>query len=446
MKVCDGADWFSDTFSSIIKHELHEVPRFHRKQWEFAAILNALGSAGVVTPTAKGISFGSGQELPIYALANRVAEIWATDLYTADSAWPTARPDSPDLVTDYVRSGAHFATNQDRVFAKSMDMRTIEFPDNHFDFAYSSSAVEHIGGWQDFAQHLAEVRRVLKPGGVYVMTTDISFGPPTACPGNFKFDPAGLEWWLQNSGMDYDPLVDCRIAEHYINTPLPADFACYITPDRGRIQHNLFGMLTMAQNLTGCHPHTSVLLTMRKAPVQARQVTFIGYDETRHFLLKARQSLQSILEESDLYPHPAPWMPESLKAERWATTYMWLGSQPRVAKVRMRLAEAGRVTIGVNKCHSDQYWVPEVHILEDVHTVEANTEFLVPLRLDANYTYALHGRAVDGGTLREIAVHIEDARTSTLPPGITVNPSHNSEPVARPGMPGILQRLLHPAG
>jgi SAM-dependent methyltransferase len=418
MKICDGADWFSETFSATIRNELHEVPRFHRKQWEFAAILNALSSAGALNPSAKGISFGAGQVLPIYALANRVATIWATDLYTADSAWPTARPDTADATTEYVRSGSHFSTQAERIFAKSMDMRTIDFPDDHFDFAYSSSADEHIGGWQDFAQQLSEVRRVLKPGGIYVMTTDISFGPPTECPGNFKFDPAGLEWWLQNSGMQYEPIVDCRIAEHYINTPLPADLACYITPDKGRIHHNLFGMLTMAHNLTGCHPHTSVLLQMRKAPPRADKVEFTGYAESMDFLLRARQSLQLILEEADLFPAPAPWMPENLLTERWATTYMWLGAKSRAAKVRIVTDGTGQVTFGVNKCHSDQYWVPEVHMVEDIYPVTNTIELLVPLHLDAKYTYALHGRTIGDVALRHVSVQIADSRTFTPIPGI----------------------------
>lgn len=323
-----------------------------------------------------------------------------------------------------------------------MDMRTIDFPDNHFDFAYSSSAVEHIGGWEDFAQHLSEVRRVLKPGGVYVMTTDISFGPPTECPGNFKFDPAGLEWWLRSSGMDYEPVVDCRITEHYINTPLPADLACYITPDKGRIHHNLFGMLTMAHNLTGCHPHTSVLLQMRKVPARFEKVDFSGYAQTKAFLLQARASLQSILEESDLYPAPAPWMPDNLRSERWATTYMWLGAQSRIAKVRIAIDGAGQVTFGINKCHSDQYWVAEVHVTEDVYPVTNEIELLVPLHLDPKYTYALHGRAIGGASIQEVTVQIADARSFAPIPGVTVTPPQPTEPAANQRAAGGLRQFL----
>lgn len=410
MKICDGADWFDPAFVSTILNDIHETPRFHRKQWEFAAILNALRSAGVVTSGAKGISFGSGQELPLYALANQVAEIWATDLYTADSAWPTARTDNIDHVTDFVREGAPFETKRQRIFARSMDMREIEFPDSTFDFAYSSSAVEHIGGWQDFERHLAEVRRVLKPNGVYVMTTDISFGPTTECPGNFKFDPARLEWWLQNSGMSYRPQVDCRIAQHFINTPIPADIACYITPDSGRIHENLFGMLVMAHNITGCHPHTSVLLEMRKAEATKTPVEFLGFSATRDFLLSARQSLATILEEADLHPHPAPWIPASSKHELWATTYMWLGAKARRVRVEVDVEEPGSITLGVNKCHSDRYWEATVHIPEEVHSVSAGVEAEIPLLCQPEYTYAIYGRALPGTRLKNVRVVVEDAR------------------------------------
>lgn len=431
MKICDGADWFSGNFASIIANELHEVPRFHRKQWEFAAIFDALSKAGMIRADAIGISFGSGQELPIYALANHVRQIWATDLYTADTAWPMARTDDPENVTAFVRDGAPFATNKDRIFAKSMDMCVIDFPDDHFDFAYSSSAVEHIGGWENFKRHLAEVRRVLKPNGVYVMTTDISFGPSTECPGNFKFNPERLEWWLQNSGMAYEPVVDCRIANHYINTPLPADIACYITADSGRVHSNLFGILAMAHCLTGRHPHTSVMLEMRKAPPEQRPVKFLGYAETETFLFRARRQLATILEESSLFPHPSPWMPDDLKSERWATTYMWLGGRPRTVRVKVVVDRPGDISIGVNKSHSDRYWEPGVDIVEAVHPVITEAEFEFPLLCSEDYIYAVHGRALTGTELKQVTVVIEDAR-NYRPVGIKVTRPVETAVAAQP--------------
>ena len=41
-------------------------------------------------------------------------------------------------------------------------MRALEFEDASFDFCYSSCAMEHIGKYDDFLEHLREVRRVLE--------------------------------------------------------------------------------------------------------------------------------------------------------------------------------------------------------------------------------------------------------------------------------------------
>jgi ubiquinone/menaquinone biosynthesis C-methylase UbiE len=48
------------------------------------------------------------------------------------------------------------------------------FKENTFDLAYSVSILEHI---PDFPRALQEVSRVLKPGGVFVLTFDISRTP-----------------------------------------------------------------------------------------------------------------------------------------------------------------------------------------------------------------------------------------------------------------------------
>lgn len=57
------------------------------------------------------------------------------------------------------RADAHFVT---------YDGRTIPFPADTFDLVYSSQVLEHV---REPAQHLTEIRRVLRPGGVLIGST-----------------------------------------------------------------------------------------------------------------------------------------------------------------------------------------------------------------------------------------------------------------------------------
>jgi SAM-dependent methyltransferase len=403
MKVCDIADWFAGDLASVIQADLHELPRFHRKQWEFAQTFIALRDAGALHADAVGISFGAGTERLLYALANRVGRLWATDLYDPGTVWPQARTSEID---GFVRSDPPFPTRTERLSVRDMDMRQITFPDESFDFAYSSSAVEHIGGWDDFRTHLAEVRRVLKPGGVYVMTTDIIYGPAWEQPGNYKFTPEGLQWWLQESGMDYEPLVDCRIAHHGGNAPLPADIMPTLTPDGGNDRPNLFNDLLQAQMLMGRHPHSSVILVMRKAPSERPAVAFPGYEDSKAFLLERRAVWDDFILRSRLGLHPAAYVPAALRAGQWATTYIFLGVHPRAVRVRVQTDRAGPVTIGVNKLHTDSLTGCAVDIAERIEMTTGDMEFEFTIEPEPDFAYAIYGRTLNDLILRSVSVTV----------------------------------------
>ena len=253
----------------------------------------------------------------------------------------------------------------------------------------------------------------MKPGGIYVMTTDISYGPALHEPGNFKFDADGLQWWLQESGMAYDPVIDCRIAKHLINTPLPSDLITYLTPDGGVDRPNLFGLLVQAQMLVGCHPHSSVVLEMRKAPTERPPVSFPGLEETTAFLKQAQQGWLAYVEGSNLAPHPAAYVPTHLQDRQWATTFMGLGSLPRTVRVQVQTDRPGQITIGVNKAHTNSYWVPVVAIPEWIEASPGHIEIELSLPCDGEWNYAIHGRALGEVTLTDVHVSIRQAGVTT---------------------------------
>jgi SAM-dependent methyltransferase len=447
MKVCDIADWFDEDFNRIVVDELRDVPRFHRKQWEFAWKFRALRDMGVLRPDAVGVSFGAGQERLLYALAPHVGRLWATDLYDPDTIWPQARTGDIDA---FIRENAPFPVPAERLSAKIMDMRTIEFPDETFDFAYSSSAVEHIGDWDDFRSHLDEVRRVLKPGGVYVMTTDIIYGPAWNRRGNYKFTPEGLQWWLQESGMAYEPLVDCRIAHHRGNQPMPANITPYMSPHSALDRPNLIREVMAVQMLMGRYPHGSVILAMRKAPQDRVDVAFPGYEETKAFLLENRHTWESYLAEARLGPDAAAHVPVHLRAEMWAIPYMLLGAVPRAVTVRIQTDRPGNISIGINKIHSDALTETVVHEPERTERTTGDIEFRFMIDPEPEWTYAVHGRALNGISLGNVSVLIEGPGHGPIEPAVVrrvPEPVASNEPVRKgTGLIRLANRLLRPTG
>jgi SAM-dependent methyltransferase len=56
------------------------------------------------------------------------------------------------------------------------DVRRLTYPDGSFDLVVSTEVFEHVAGYE---RGLAEVRRVLAPGGCHVFTVPLSNGRPT---------------------------------------------------------------------------------------------------------------------------------------------------------------------------------------------------------------------------------------------------------------------------
>lgn len=54
------------------------------------------------------------------------------------------------------------------------DANKLPFQDNSFDFIICTEVLEHVPG---FRKAIAEIKRVLKPGGIFVITTPNSFNP-----------------------------------------------------------------------------------------------------------------------------------------------------------------------------------------------------------------------------------------------------------------------------
>lgn len=182
-------------------------------------IFRALSSKGKLHPAAHGLAMGAGTEKLIYAIVPQVAKTMVTDLYLPNSGWVGVRTDNP---RDLILQKAPWPIDAQKVDAMAMDMRKLDFPDESFDFCWSTGAFEHIGRDEDFLRHFSEVERVLKPGGVYAFTTAITFGGVTeAIPHNYYFDPNHLIDLIHASPLHAEPVFDCFVRDHIFNRPHP---------------------------------------------------------------------------------------------------------------------------------------------------------------------------------------------------------------------------------
>jgi SAM-dependent methyltransferase len=274
-KLCDAYDWADPRIDAILRARLRITPSFQRKQWEFALIYHALEENGALRPDARGIAFGAGRERLIYALAERVDHLLATDLYGEDAAWVGARTGAPK---EFLFGAAPFPVDPSRLDAARLDMRTVEYDGPPVDFCYSSCAFEHIGTEDGhFLEHLRGAYRVLKPGGMYVLTTELRYGPTLPVPHSFFFSLDHLVDLAARSGLDMAPVFDARLRPHTLNAP--------------NLDGKEFGLAAARFWQPAITPwrqgivFTSALLVLRKrrdgaAPAAAAPPAILGYRET----------------------------------------------------------------------------------------------------------------------------------------------------------------------
>lgn len=217
-KVCDAEDFFTPELLAAIS-TIGQVPSMHRKQWEYAMTVRDMDAAGVLHDRADVLGLACEAEPTIFHAATKARSVLATDLYAGNNhspGWAAGRLREADV---YDRSP--FAYPRERLTVKTMDMRTIDAPDESFDLVWSSSSIEHLGSTSEIEASLREVARVLRPGGVHVFTTEWKLcGGFSYFPHSFIFDPALLQKVLRDVPLAPVGAFDVRLSRHPLNTPV----------------------------------------------------------------------------------------------------------------------------------------------------------------------------------------------------------------------------------
>ena len=177
-KVCNIEDWDDDrravTMRRILPIFLDQSPGYpagmeHRKHWEFAQILLGLEALGTFGPQAMVLSVAAGHESVVYDLTNHVRWVFATDIY-GGGRFRSLEGDGGMLV-DPDRF-ARIPYRRNRLVVQWMNGLDLRHEDGTFDAAFSLSSIEHFGGLRAARQALAQMSRVVRPGGVVAVATE----------------------------------------------------------------------------------------------------------------------------------------------------------------------------------------------------------------------------------------------------------------------------------
>ena len=122
-----------------------------------------------LTPSTVFLEIGGGDCALSFLVAPRVKQAYGVEI--TDHLVPHPAPQNFQLVLS--------------------DGSSIGIPANTVDLAFSFSVVEHVHP-EDIVQHLAEVHRVLKPGGIYYCVTPNRLLGPHDVSGYFDKEATGL--------------------------------------------------------------------------------------------------------------------------------------------------------------------------------------------------------------------------------------------------------------
>jgi hypothetical protein len=175
-ELCKAKDTHSEWYRRWCS-EIKEEPRFHRKQWEFAYILQALWERGCMEKGKKGLVFAVGME-PLPSLFARFGcNILATDIFQEkgiDLGWANDNQLCFGIDSLNTRGISDEATFREHVRYRPVDMNEIPADLEGFDFNWSSCSFEHLGSIEKGIRFLINQLETLKPGGWAVHTTEFN--------------------------------------------------------------------------------------------------------------------------------------------------------------------------------------------------------------------------------------------------------------------------------
>ena len=237
-KLCELEDFADETLRGYIdtifagggRIGRYEPGREHRKYWEVAQAARALVDFGATGPQAEILGVAAGVEETTFWATRHARRVFAIDRYLTPEGWDA---DAPRSMLERPGDYAPCDWDERRLVVQHMDARELHYEDESFDGVFCSSSIEHFGDEGDIQRALAEIWRVLKPGGIVSISTEFRVaGPGPGLPGTLIFDAAELnDVVVQPFAWELVEPLDLRLSERTRASaiPLAAAFAGEVT-------------------------------------------------------------------------------------------------------------------------------------------------------------------------------------------------------------------------
>ena len=145
----------------------------YRKGWEWTHCVYGLKKLGMLEPSYKAIGVGAGREPVIFYLAEHISSVMATDLY-GEQGWISTGGQEADLtLVEECKKICPPTVDFSKITFENQNGAALTYEDNSFDFAWSLSSIEHFGGHSAASQAIREMARVIRPGGVIAVATEM---------------------------------------------------------------------------------------------------------------------------------------------------------------------------------------------------------------------------------------------------------------------------------
>jgi glycosyltransferase involved in cell wall biosynthesis/SAM-dependent methyltransferase len=296
-----------------------------RKHWEIAMSVRALRRLGALRPDAVVLGVGAGCELTSFYLTRHVARVVATDLYLDPKGWEEASA----LMLTRPQALCPFPHEPWKLTVQHMDGRVLDYPRDSFAGVFASSSIEHFGGLEDVAAAAYEIGRVLEPGGIAALATELLIaGPPGASGWEnvLLFDADRLRRYIvEASGLEPVDELDTTVSAPTLATSRDLETAAAeIRQGERKLPHlvlshqgQLFGSVHLVLRKTERYPATDNTWARPSDALRARVASAAaGTGQTLRALLAAPGG-----EARAAVPAAAPAPPPAHRAEeafaRW---------------------------------------------------------------------------------------------------------------------------------